>query len=115
MLLCLSAERAALADFGLDFSCCCSTSANCFSRSAFFIANSLSLCSFKNSVRFLSSSGSILDSANASAMDSTCELSFFFVSFGGNVSIDVSFGVSAGEAVATEFPVTNQENNKTSD
>jgi len=77
LFLCFIAERAALADFGLDLSCCCSTSAHCFSLSAFFIAKSLSLCSLRNSVRFCNSSGSILESANASAMALTGEVEFF--------------------------------------
>ena len=73
----LKAERAAFADFGLDLSCCCSTSASCFSLSAFFMASNLSRCSFRNSVRFFNSSGSIFESANASATASTCEDSIF--------------------------------------
>ena len=69
----LKADRAAFADFGLDLSCCCSTSASCFSLSAFFMASNLSLCSLRNSVRFFNSTGSMFESANASAIVSTCE------------------------------------------
>ena len=53
-----NADRAARADFGLDFIWLFSASASWRSRSSFFMARSLSLCDLRNSVLLFSSDGS---------------------------------------------------------
>ena len=104
------AERAAFADFGLDLRFCCSASTSCFSLSDFFIASNLSRCSLRYSVRFFSSSGSIFDSANASAMASTLDVSDIPTGFDDVVGDGVDSFLLTGNVDTPDVPITEISN-----